>query len=65
MDGDAGPARLRLLVEDLVVDHVDGSKVVHVRQEDVHLDDIVDAASGGLENGSQVGQRLGLRWLIS
>lgn len=59
-DGNAGPARLGLLVEDLVVDLVDGGEVGHVGQEDIDLDAVVDAASGGLEDGTEVSEGLGL-----
>lgn len=49
---DAGAARLGLLVEDLVVDGVDGREVGDVGQEDVDLDDVVDAAPRGFEDGA-------------
>jgi hypothetical protein len=60
VDGDAGPAGLGLLVEDLVVDLVNCGEVGYVRQEDVDLDAVVDAASGALEDGGQVDKRLAL-----
>jgi hypothetical protein len=36
------------------VDLVHGSKVGHVRQEDVDFDDLCDVGAGGLEDGGQV-----------
>lgn len=60
VDGDAGPAGLGLLVKYLVVDLVNGSEVGHVCQEDVDLDAVVDAASGALQDRSQVEKRLAL-----
>lgn len=48
VNGDAGPARLGFLVEDLVINDVDSSEVVNVRKEDIDLDNVVDAASGGI-----------------
>jgi hypothetical protein len=65
VDSDAGPAGLRLFVEDFVIDHVDSSEVGNIRQEDVDLDDVVNAASGGVQNGAQIGQRLSLSKNIS
>jgi hypothetical protein len=60
MNSDTGPARLRFLVEDFIIDLVDGSKVIDVRQEDVDFDDVVDAASGRVQNGAEIGQGLSL-----
>lgn len=36
------------------VDLVHGGKVIHVGEEDVDLDDIVDGGARGLKNGRQV-----------
>lgn len=60
VNGNTRPAGLGFLVEDLVIDLVDGSEISNVGQEDVDLYDVVDAASGGVENLAEVGQRLGL-----
>jgi hypothetical protein len=60
MNSDTSPARLRFLVEYFIIDHVDGSKVIHVRQEYVDFDDVVDAASGRIQNGAEIGQGLSL-----
>lgn len=60
MNSHAGPARLWFLVEDLIIDLVDGGKVGHISQEDVDLDHVVNAASGSVEDGAEIGQRLSL-----
>lgn len=52
--------RLGVLSEELVVDLVDGGKVLHVVQEDVDLDNILQAASGLLKHSSKVLERLSL-----
>lgn len=43
-----GPAWLWLFVEDFIVDQVDSSKISYVGQEDVDLNDVVNAASSGV-----------------
>ena len=46
--------RLWLLGEELIISLVHGGKVVHLGQEDVHLDNIVDAAAGLVEDSREV-----------
>lgn len=60
MNSHAGSARLWFLVEDLIIDHVDGGKISNISQEDVDLDHVVNATSGGVEDGAEIGQRLSL-----
>lgn len=65
VNSDAGPAGLGFLVEDLIIDLVDSSKIGHVVQEDVNLDNVVNAASGGIQNGAEIGQRLSLDMILA
>lgn len=51
--GDSRPAGLNITPV-LHVNLIHGSKVVHVGQKDVDLDNMVDSGASSLENGSQV-----------
>lgn len=46
--------------EELVVDLVHGSKVAHVGEKDVNLDDVLEAAARRIEDGRQVLECLAL-----
>jgi hypothetical protein len=52
--------RLGLPDKELVIDLVHDGEVAHVGQEHVHLDDVLEAASGCLEDGRQVAEYLAL-----
>jgi len=58
MNSNTSPARLRLLGEEGIVDLVHGGEVLHVGEEDVDFDHVVDAASCCFEDFGQVGQGL-------
>lgn len=52
---------LRFLAEPLAIDLVDGSEVVHVGEEDVDLDDLLEARAGLLQHGFKVAEDLVLK----
>lgn len=47
--------------EELVVGLVHGCEVGHVRQEDIHFDDVLEGAARLVQNGGEVLQGLALR----
>ncbi len=51
---------LGLPCKDLVPRLVHGSKVVHAREKDIKLDDVLDVTPGLLQNGGDVAQGLPL-----
>jgi hypothetical protein len=52
------PARLRLLREKGSVLLIHSSEVLHIGQEDINFDDIIDAAPGCLKNFGEIGECL-------
>lgn len=64
MHGNTRPHGLRVLGEELCVHLVHGREVGHVREEDVHLDDVVQAASCLFEDGGEVEEGLALGGLV-
>jgi hypothetical protein len=55
MHCNTGPARFRLLREKGIIRLIHGSEVLHVGQENVDLDNVVDAAPCSFEDFRKVG----------
>jgi hypothetical protein len=60
MNGNTGSNGLRVLSEDLGVDFVHCSEVIHGSEKDVDFDNVVDAASCCLEDSRKVCKTLSL-----
>lgn len=54
MHRNTSPARFRLLREEGLIDLVHGGKVLHVGQENIDFDHVVDVASGCFEDLGEV-----------
>jgi hypothetical protein len=59
------PHRLGVRREEFRIHLVDSSEVLHVRQEHLHHDAVIDRATGGLEDGGEVGEALSLTPLLT
>jgi hypothetical protein len=54
MHSDTSPNRLRVLAKEPLINLIHSRKVLHVSQEDVHLDHIIDVGTTGVKDGGEV-----------